>query len=265
MFGFIAFLKNSLLDSASLRKRNNRGLAASDNENITQSCGEDVALGILNSDNVEGTIVLLNVHESTNSSTVITLSGHDHGTQVEFENIGHFSGRNGDLDGIVDLDIRVGVSDSPSVVGDNAGDLVGTNEDFVDPTELELSFFSVNSVQYVTSLNVVHQTEAVVCLLQFYNIHETGREAVVGADLSVNLDATFHANLHGFFVGQRVLKALTKDDTDGQAFTELVGASGRTAGPDTSHLSEVPVPRGIEPLHMLFRSASPVQEKRERV
>ena len=262
MFGFVTFLKDGLLDTTSLGKSDLWGLSTSDDEAITQSCGEGVPLGILDRDNSERSLVLLDVHHGTHSSTIVSLGDHDHGSQVEFEGIGHLSGGDVDLDGVVDLGIRVGVSDGPSVVSDGARDLVGTNVDLVDPAELVLGFFSVNSVQDVTSLSVVHKTETIVRLFQFYDIHETGRVVVVGADLSVNLDATLHANLLALLVGQGVLKALTEDNSDGQALTKLVRTSGRTTGPDTSHLLEVPVFGRMKALQMLFRSTSPVRGKR---
>jgi hypothetical protein len=195
----------------------------------------------------------------------MTLGDHDHGTQVEFEDIGHLSGLNRNLDSVVDLDIGVRVSESPSVVSDSARDLVGANIDLVDSTELGFGFFSVNSVQDIASLDVIHKTEAIVRLLQFYDIHETGGVVVVSADLSIHLDATFHADLLALLVGQGVLQAFAEDDSDRQAFTELVGTSGRTAGPDTGHLCEVPVARRMKALQVFFRSTSPVREKEERM
>jgi hypothetical protein len=250
-------LDDSLLDSASLGKRDFGFASASDNEDVGQSCGESVALGILDGDDGERPVVLLNVHEGTNSPTIVSLGDHNHGTQVEFEDIRHFVGRNIDLNTVVDLDIGVRVSESASIVGDGAGNLVGTNVHLIDTAELVLCLFSVNSVQDVTSLGIVHQAEAIVRLLHLHDVHETGGEVVVGADLSVNLDATLHADLHALLVSQGVLKALTKDHSDRQAFTELVGSSGRAGGPDTAHLSEVPMVWRMKALQVLFRSASP--------
>jgi hypothetical protein len=42
-------------------------------------------------------------------------------------------------------------------------------------------------------------------------------------------------------VGQGILKAFAKDDSNRQAFAKLVRTLRRTGGPDASHLSEVPV------------------------
>jgi hypothetical protein len=131
----------------------------------------------------------------------------------------------------------------------------------LDSAELVLGLFSVNTVQNEASLGVVHETESVVGLFQFNDIHETRGVVVVSADLSVNLDATFHTDLHAFLVGQGILESVTEDNGDGQALTELVGSLGRTGGPDTTHLSEVPMGRRIEALQMLFRSTSPVKVK----
>ena len=145
------------------------------------------------------------MHERTNSSAVVSLSDHDHGAQLELEDVSSLSGGNVDLDSVVDLDIRVRVSKGPSVVGDCARNLVGTNKDLVDSAKLVLSFFSVDAVQDVTSLGVVHQSESIVGLFQLNDIHETSRVVLVSANLSVNLDATFHADLLALLSGKGVL------------------------------------------------------------
>jgi hypothetical protein len=261
-FGFTSFLDNGLLDTASLGKRNLRGSSTSNNEAVVQSGGEGVTLGILDGDDRKGSVVLLNVHKTSHSSSIVTLGDENHGTQVELDDVRHLSGSDIDLDRVVDLGIRVGVSEGPSVVGDGTGDLVGTNVDLGDSAKLVLSLFSVNSVHDVTSLGIEQQTEAIVCLLQFNNIHETGREVLVSADLSVNLDTTFHADLLALLACQSILQAFTKDDGQGQALTQLVGSLGRARGPNTPHFSDVPVGRSMEALQMFFRSASPAEEKK---
>lgn len=161
-FGFTAFLEDGLLDTTSLGEGNRGSGSTSDDENILQPCGESVSLGILDGNNSKGSFVLFNVHKSTNSSTIVSLGDHDHGANVEFHDIRHFSSVNIDLDSVVDLEIGVRVSEGATIVGDSAWDLVGANKDLIDSAELVLSFSSVKTVKNVTSLNVVHKTEAVV-------------------------------------------------------------------------------------------------------
>jgi hypothetical protein len=249
-------LQDILLDTTSLGKRNLGGRSTSNHEAVTQPCGEGVALAILNGNNVEGTVVLLDVHDGTHSSTIVTAGEHHQGTNVELEDIRHLSSIERDLDTVVDLDIRIGVSDGASIVSDGNRDLVGSHIDLLNSAELVMGLLSVNAVQNETSLGVEHETESVVGLLQFNDIHEPRRVVVVSADLSVDLDATFHTDLHAFLVGQGILESVTEDNGDGQALTELVRSLGRAGGPDTTHLPEVPMGRRIEALQMLFRSTS---------
>jgi len=255
-FGFTSLLDDGLLDTTSLGESNLRGSSTSNNESIVQSGSEGVALGILDGDNGKGSVVLLDVHKSSHSASVVTLGDEDHGTQVKLQDIGHLSGSDIDLDRVVNLGIRVGVSEGPSVVCDGAGDLVGSNVHLGDSAKLVLSLFSVNSVHDVTSLDVEQKAETVVRLLQFDDIHETGREVLVGADLSVNLDTTLHADLLALLAGQSILQAFAKDDGQGQTLTQLVGSLGGAGSPDSSHFADVPMVRSMEALQMLFRSAS---------
>mmetsp|Transcript_5813 Transcript_5813/g.16580 ORF Transcript_5813/g.16580 Transcript_5813/m.16580 type:complete len:214 (-) Transcript_5813:25-666(-) len=186
----------------------------------------------------------------------MSLGDHNHGSQAEFENVRALSGLDRNLDGVVDLQVGVGVSKGSSVVCDGAGDLVGTNVDLVDSAELVLSLLAVESDQDVSSLDVVQETEAIVRLGHLDDIHESGGKLGVGADLSVDLDATFHADLLAFLSGQRILEAFAKNNGKGQALTELVGSLGGSGGPDTSHLADVPVLGSMEALQMLLGSTS---------
>jgi len=200
--------------------------------------------------------VLFNVHKSTDTSAVMTLGDHNHRSKSEFENVGRLSGGDGDLDNIVDLDVGIRVSEGASVVCDSARDLVGANVNLVDSAKLVLGFLSVEADQDVSSLDVVKETVTVVGLRHLNDVHESSREVGVSADLSVNLDATFHTDLLALLSGQGILKAFTEDNTKRQALTKLVRSLGRSGSPDTAHLADVPVLRRMEALQMLFRSAS---------
>jgi hypothetical protein len=259
--GFFTFLKDSLLDTTSLGKSDLRGGSRSNHKGVTQSGAEGVTLAILNGDNVERSIVLLNVHDSPNTPTVVSTSDHNHGSQVELEDIGHLSGGNINLDAIVDLDIRVGVSDGATIMSYGNGDLSARDVNLVDTAELVLGFCLLNSVKNVSPLNIEQESESVVGLFQFDNIHETSRVILVSSDLAVNLDASLHANLLALLSGQGVLKTLSKDNSDRQTVSELVGTLRGSGGPDTSHLGHIPVGRRMEALQVLLGSASPAKVK----
>jgi len=62
--------------------------------------------------------------------------------------------------------------------------------------------------------------------------------------------------LHALLVGEGILKTLTKDNTNGEAFTLFVGPGRGFGSPYTNHFAEVPVAWGIETLQMFLRSAN---------
>mmetsp|Transcript_28602 Transcript_28602/g.43924 ORF Transcript_28602/g.43924 Transcript_28602/m.43924 type:complete len:266 (-) Transcript_28602:12-809(-) len=230
-------------------------VTSTNNENITQSCSKGVTLGVLDGDNIERTLVPFNVHELSNTSRIVTLGKHDHGSNFELNNFRKLSSGNINLDRVIYLGIRVGVTEGASIVGNGHRDLIGRDVHLVDTAKLVGSLFAFKTVKDETSLDIKQKTETISGLFEFNDIHETSREARIGTDLSVNLDTTFHGDLHAFLVGQSILKTITKDDIDGNTFTFLVGTGGRLGGPDTAHFPEIPMPGGMEALQMFLRSA----------
>ena len=262
--GFTAFLKDGLLDTTSLGEGDLWLRASTDHEDISQPRREGVTLGVLDRNDVEGTVVLFNVHQLSDTSTVMTLGDHDHRTESELVNLRGLSCGDVDLDGVVDLDVRVGVSKGPAVVCDGARDLSGTDEDLVDSAQLVLRLSTVQPVKDVTSLRVVHETEPVVGLLKLDDVHESGGEVGVGTDLSVDLDTPFHTDLLAFLSRQGILETFTEDNSNGETFPKFVWSGGRSWCPDTAHLTDVPMLRSMETLQMFLWSASPVESERTK-
>ena len=62
-------------------------------------------------DNVETSVVSLTVGDDTNATHVTTASDHDNDSSVELDEVGDLASSKVDLDGIIDLDGRVGVAD----------------------------------------------------------------------------------------------------------------------------------------------------------
>jgi hypothetical protein len=197
------------------------------------------------------------VHKGSNSSRIATTGDHHHAAKLELDNIRHFARGNVDLDGVVHLDIGVGVAKSPSVMGDGNGDLVIGNVNLIDTAELVLGLLTVDAVQDKASFCVEQETEAIATLLELNDVHESGREIVVGSDLSVNLDTPFHTDLHALLIGEGILQPLSEHDANGEALTQFVWSLGRPGGKHTAHFAQIPMLGGIEPLKVLLRSASP--------
>mmetsp|Transcript_24198 Transcript_24198/g.36799 ORF Transcript_24198/g.36799 Transcript_24198/m.36799 type:complete len:204 (+) Transcript_24198:390-1001(+) len=196
------------------------------------------------------------VNKLTNTSSIVSLGHHDHGTHLELENIRHLSGGDIHLNGVVDLDIRVRVTKGASVVGDSNRDLLRRDVDLLDAAQLVLDLGLINTVKNETSLGIIKETEAIARLLELYGVHESSRVVEISPDLSVNLDATFHADLLALLSGQGVLKTLTKDNGNGEALALLVGTGRGLGCPDTGHLGHVPMARRIKALQVLLRTAN---------
>jgi hypothetical protein len=68
------------------------------------------------------------------------------------------------LDSVIDLDGRVGVSDSSSVVGNEVGDTLGAELVLSDLEELEGGFLGGDSVDGESTLDVVKESEVLARL-----------------------------------------------------------------------------------------------------
>merc|ERR1719240_1423577 len=100
--------------------------------------------------------------------------------------------------------------------------------------ELVRSLVLVDLVNDEAPLRVVEEAEVLVRLLQTNNVHEPGREAHVRPDLVVHLHHALHADQLHLLVSQRVLQALTEENRQRYALTQLVRTAGGARGPITA-------------------------------
>lgn len=98
------------LDTLALGQTDPWLLLAND-EDVVLSGSERVVNGVLDVDNVETTVVAFSVGDDTNTTQVTTTNDHGDHTSVELDEVGDLSCGEVDLDCVVDLDGRVGVSD----------------------------------------------------------------------------------------------------------------------------------------------------------
>ncbi|EJK51177.1 hypothetical protein THAOC_29673, partial [Thalassiosira oceanica] len=197
-------------------------------------------------------VVLLEVLEDSDTTSVVTLGNHDDRPHLERENLAHLASRDVDLDGVVDLDVGVGESEGTSIVRDSHGDLLGGDVNLLYTAEFPLGLFLIDAVQNEASLGVVEETEDVAGLLELDDVHETGGVVVVSSDLAVDLDTPLHADLLALLSGEGVLQTLTKDNGDGKALALLVRSGGGLRGPNASHLAQVPVRGALSLLRCFF-------------
>jgi hypothetical protein len=127
----VTLLSNGELDALALGKADPRLFTANDavirlafaHYHPTQEHSQDVALtggelvvhGILDVHNVEASVVALTVGNDTDTTHVVTASDHDNDCSVELDEVGDLASSEVNLDGVIDLDGRVGVTDPISL------------------------------------------------------------------------------------------------------------------------------------------------------
>ena len=116
-------------------------------------------------DDIETTNVLLTVHNNTSTTHVTTTSDHGNGAGVELDEVGDLASGQLNLDGVVDLDQRVGVTDRAAVVGDDVGNTTVANGHLTDLEELVGSLLRGDAVDGEAALDVVEETEVLAGLL----------------------------------------------------------------------------------------------------
>jgi len=119
------FLEDGQVETVVLGEGDPGLLALSEDEHVTLSGGEDVAVGVLQVDDVEGSDVLLDVGDDTDPTDVVP--GDDVGdvAHLQLHVVGDLLLDQVVLDGVTNLNFRVGESDGSGVVGHDVGDLVG--------------------------------------------------------------------------------------------------------------------------------------------
>ncbi len=114
----VTLLSDGELDTLALGQ-GNPGLLATDDENVGLAGGEGVVNGVLKVDDGEATIVTLTVGDDTNTTHVAAAGDHGNGASVELDEVLDLAGLEVNLDSVVDLDERVGVTDAIHVLSAN--------------------------------------------------------------------------------------------------------------------------------------------------
>lgn len=187
------------------------------------------------------------VNDHTRSTHVTTASDHDDVSGLELDVVNDLVLNEVELDSVVDLDSRVGVSDGSAIVGNDVGNALGTKLMLSDLEELESSLLGGNSVNGESALDVVEKTEVLARSLNGDDIyrpglaaristspssptHETSGEGLVSPDLAVDLDESLLNNSSDLTASKSVLQTVSKEDGEGKRLPELVGTRRRTGG-----------------------------------
>jgi hypothetical protein len=127
---------------------------------------------ITDSDNVETSQVPLGVDDNSNASHVPSSDRHGEVSGFELGEVDNLVLHEVELDGVVDLDGRVGVTDGAAVVRDEEGDTLGTELHLLDLEELVGSLLGGDAVDGESTLDVVEETEVLARLLNGDDVWE---------------------------------------------------------------------------------------------
>lgn len=186
----------------------------------------------------------LTMSNNTNTTHVATTNDHGDHTSVELDEVGDFSGAEIDLDGVVDLDCGIRVSDTinPSAFHNvsnhslvqrliGAGDLRASimrnqvwdstlaNLNSLDLAEFVFCLGLFNAVHREATLGIVDQTEVLASLVDRDDIHEASGIGMISSNLAVDLDQALHEDGSGLAAVQGILEAVTNEDNQRQAVT----------------------------------------------
>lgn len=214
----------------------------------------------------------MSIARNDSSDTTNIVSSGDHGelSDLELDVIDDLVVLKGDLDGVVNVNKRVRVADGASVVGDNERnggsatglERVGSNGVLVSPhqladtAELEGGFLLVNRHEGESSLGVVQQTEVLSGFVKGDNIHESGWEVHISADLLVDLDETVHDNDLHLSTGERVLEAVTEEHDHRDRLTQLVRTRRGARSVDSAQFGQHPCLWRYETFQMFLMTAT---------
>lgn len=145
------------------------------NVNITSRCrdrsqknapsSECPVQRVLDVDDIESSNVLLPVHDDTSTTHVATTGDHDDVAGIELDKVGDLASLKVELDGVVDLDEGVGVTDGATVVGDDMGNTTGAKSDLANLEELVGGLLRGDAVDGEATLDIVEHTEVLARLL----------------------------------------------------------------------------------------------------
>lgn len=233
-----------------------RDRALANDEDVRQTSDELVLESVLDVDNIETTRVVLSVDNHTDTSQVSATGDHNKVAVLELEERLDLSGSNVDLDGVVDLDLGVGVTNCATIVCDKVGNGLLAELDAANLAEFVLSLLVGDAVDGETALGVVNKTEVLSSLGQRNNVHEASGESGISAHFTVNLDETLHENGSHLASVEGVLQTVTQENNKGKRLPELMGTRRRTRSVGTGELVKHPVLRRSDALQMLLGSTS---------
>ena len=122
----------------------------------------------------------------------------------------------------------------------------------LDGDELESSF---HIVEHSVAIHRCFGIEAFLRFPERHDIHESGREARIRSDGSVDLNETLHADHLNLSSIQSEFETISQDEDDGKTLTKFVRSGTGSAHPGTSHLVQHHMFGRIDALQMFLGSS----------
>jgi len=207
----VSLFGDGKLDTLPLGQRD-PWLLRSDDEYIALTGSECVVYGIFDVHNVEASIVALTVSDDTNTTHIATTGSHGDAASVELNEVGDLTSSEVDLDGVVNLDGWVRVTDSSCIVRNQEWDSALAQLNSLDLPQLVFGLLSLDAVNGESTFGVVNKTEVLASLLDADDIHESGWVGSIGTNLAINLDQALHDNSLGLAGVERILETVANED-----------------------------------------------------
>jgi len=189
--------------------------------------------------NIERSRVSFSVDDDSNSTQVTTSRAHDKGSNFEFQNLGDFSGGEIEFNAIVGLDVRVGVSNSSTVVERGIRNALDSLVDFSDSAEFELGFFCINGVDGESSLGIIQKSEVFIGFFDGDDIHETSWVSWFSSNFSVNFNSSLFHDVFDFLFGQGVFQSVSQKEDERKRFSISMRTRDGLGGKDTAQFIEI--------------------------
>merc|ERR1719147_438266 len=140
--------------------------------------------------------MLLPRYHGAHSSCVSTSSNHAEISNLELDAVLDFVGCQVQLDAVVNLGVRVWVTNGPAITGVQVRDTLRSGDNGTDTTQFVGSLRGSDPVHGEPSLHVVDDSEVLSGLFNLHHVHEPSWELRISPCLSINLHQTlFHNGL----------------------------------------------------------------------
>ena len=165
------------------------GLLVSDDENVALSGREGLPVGIADVGDVEAALVVLDVGQNAHSPDVVAAGDVHQLARLVLIPSDHLALLEVVLDGVSLVDFGVGEPDGAGIVGDDVGDLVGSNGLGLDLAELELGLGFLDGDEGEPALDVVKHTVVLVGLDHGEHVHDSDWELGISSDLGIDFES----------------------------------------------------------------------------